>query len=54
MFAGETLSVAYDEINTETLLSGLGVGLIQQNIIFQDRGVKIPLVKLQDPELCEL
>ncbi|XP_041924742.1 highly reducing polyketide synthase 40-like [Alosa sapidissima] len=49
----ETLGVEYDELNDEIFLSALGVdsmlGMTLQNLIFQERGVNIPLVKLLDP-----
>ncbi|XP_076147275.1 phthioceranic/hydroxyphthioceranic acid synthase-like [Alosa pseudoharengus] len=49
----ETLGVEYDELNDETFLSALGVdsmlGMTLQNLIFQGRGVNIPLVNLLDP-----
>ena len=49
----ETIGVEYDELNEETSLSTLGIdsmlAMTLQNLIFQERGVNIPLVKLLDP-----
>ncbi|KAL2085726.1 hypothetical protein ACEWY4_019046 [Coilia grayii] len=48
----ETIGVDY-EINEETALSTLGIdsmlAMTLQNLIFQERGVNMPLVKLLDP-----
>ncbi|XP_030625974.1 uncharacterized protein LOC115808669 [Chanos chanos] len=49
----ETINVSKDELNYDTTLSGLGIdsmlAMTLQDLIFQERGVNIPLVKLLDP-----
>ncbi|XP_063062347.1 phthioceranic/hydroxyphthioceranic acid synthase-like [Engraulis encrasicolus] len=49
----ETIVDDDDQLNEETSLSTLGIdsmlAMTLQNVIFQDRGVNIPLVKLLDP-----
>ncbi|KAL2085672.1 hypothetical protein ACEWY4_018992 [Coilia grayii] len=49
----DTLGVEYDELSNDTLLSALGVdsmlGMTMQNLIFQETGINIPLIKLMDP-----
>ncbi|KAL4630939.1 hypothetical protein GN956_G14764 [Arapaima gigas] len=49
----ETCSVDPNELRGDTAVSALGVdsmlAMTLQNLIFQDRGVNIPLVKLLDP-----
>ncbi|XP_068160649.1 phthioceranic/hydroxyphthioceranic acid synthase [Antennarius striatus] len=49
----ETIGMDKSELKDETLLSSLGIDSMQamtlQNLIFQERGVNVPLVKLLDP-----
>ncbi|XP_036376026.1 mycocerosic acid synthase-like [Megalops cyprinoides] len=49
----ETCNVELDELDDNTALSALGVdsmlAMTLQNVIFQQRGVSVPLVKLLDP-----
>ncbi|KAM9332642.1 phthioceranic/hydroxyphthioceranic acid synthase-like [Pholidichthys leucotaenia] len=49
----ETLGMDQSELKDELLLSSLGIDSMQamtlQNLIFQGRGVNVPLVKLLDP-----
>ncbi|XP_013860874.1 phthiocerol synthesis polyketide synthase type I PpsC-like [Austrofundulus limnaeus] len=49
----ETISIDQSELSEESLLSSLGMDSMQamtlQNLIFQERGVNVPLVKLLDP-----
>lgn len=49
----ETTGISKDELKDETLLSSLGIDSMQamtlQNLIFQERGVNVPLVQLLDP-----
>lgn len=49
----ETISTDQSELSEESLLSSLGLDSMQamtlQNLIFQERGVNVPLVKLLDP-----
>ncbi|KAG9334356.1 hypothetical protein JZ751_008242 [Albula glossodonta] len=49
----ETCNVDIDELNEGTALSAMGVdsmvSMTLQNLIFQDRGINVPLVKLLDP-----
>ncbi|XP_026147613.1 phthioceranic/hydroxyphthioceranic acid synthase-like isoform X2 [Mastacembelus armatus] len=50
---GETTGLDQSELKDESLLSTLGIDSMQamtlQNLIFQERGVNVPLVKLLDP-----
>ncbi|XP_072235167.1 phenolphthiocerol/phthiocerol polyketide synthase subunit C [Leuresthes tenuis] len=50
----ETIGVEKSELRDESPLSSLGVDSMQamtlQNLIFQERGVNVPLVKLLDPD----
>uniref|UniRef100_A0A3P8SRW4 Fatty acid synthase 2 n=1 Tax=Amphiprion percula TaxID=161767 RepID=A0A3P8SRW4_AMPPE len=49
----ETIGIAQSELKDESLLSSLGIDSMQamtlQNLIFQQRGLEVPLVKLLDP-----
>ncbi|XP_068438440.1 phenolphthiocerol synthesis polyketide synthase type I Pks15/1 [Clinocottus analis] len=49
----ETIGMESSELNDDSPLSSLGVDSMQamtlQNLIFQERGVNVPLVKLLDP-----
>ncbi|XP_062377402.1 uncharacterized protein LOC134066175 [Sardina pilchardus] len=49
----ETVNVQIDELSEERLLSALGLdsmlAMTLQNLIYQGRGVSVPLVKLLDP-----
>lgn len=49
----ETIGVDKNELNDDSPLSALGVdsmlAMTLQNLIFQERGVNVPLVKLLDP-----
>ncbi|KAK5849929.1 hypothetical protein PBY51_014226 [Eleginops maclovinus] len=49
----ETIGMDESELKDESLLSSLGIDSMQamtlQNLIFQERGVNVPLVKLLDP-----
>uniref|UniRef100_UPI003AABFD3A phthioceranic/hydroxyphthioceranic acid synthase n=1 Tax=Centroberyx gerrardi TaxID=166262 RepID=UPI003AABFD3A len=49
----ETIGTDKSELNDESPLSSLGIDSMQamtlQNLIFQERGVNVPLVKLLDP-----
>ncbi|KAM9775111.1 phthioceranic/hydroxyphthioceranic acid synthase-like [Syngnathus typhle] len=49
----KTIGVDVSQLTDDTLLSSLGTDSLQamtlQNLIYQDRGVKVPLVKLLDP-----
>ncbi|XP_072306536.1 phthioceranic/hydroxyphthioceranic acid synthase [Eucyclogobius newberryi] len=49
----ETIGVDKSELKDESLLSSLGIDSMQamtlQNVIFQQRGLNVPLVKLLDP-----
>ncbi|XP_036375976.1 highly reducing polyketide synthase pks5-like [Megalops cyprinoides] len=49
----ETCNVDLDELNDETSISALGMdsmlAMTLQNVIYQERGVNVPLVKLLDP-----
>lgn len=49
----ETISIDQSELSEESLLSSLGIDSMQamtlQNLIFQERGVNVPLMKLLDP-----
>nr|XP_057916280.1 uncharacterized protein LOC131108884 [Doryrhamphus excisus] len=49
----KTIGLEVGEVKDDTLLSTLGIDSMQamtlQNLIYQDRGVNVPLVKLLDP-----
>ncbi|XP_029611603.1 probable polyketide synthase 1 [Salmo trutta] len=49
----ETLGVENDELNDDSSLTALGIdsmlAMTLQNLLFQDRSVNVPLVKLLDP-----
>ncbi|XP_072534904.1 phthioceranic/hydroxyphthioceranic acid synthase [Salminus brasiliensis] len=51
----ETIGVEQDELNDDTPLSTLGLdsmlAMTLQNLIFQEKGVNIPLVNLLDPDI---
>ncbi|XP_027005726.2 reducing polyketide synthase PKS1 [Tachysurus fulvidraco] len=50
----ENINIEQDELSDDTCLSALGIdsmlAMTLQNLIFQDKGVSIPLVALLDPE----
>ncbi|XP_058241813.1 uncharacterized protein fasn2 [Hemibagrus wyckioides] len=50
----ENINVEQDELSDDTCLSALGIdsmlAMTLQNLIFQDKGVSVPLVTLLDPE----